>query len=98
MRQAVEIKLSDFGRSKLVRDGYTYARSHVGRGPSLRKGCLRLRGAILAALAASQALRSTLLQKFCLPTCLPSALAAATTSGPAAQLFGNTHAKKVLGF
>ncbi|CAE7826940.1 CPK1 [Symbiodinium sp. CCMP2592] len=26
----VEVKLSDFGHSKLVRDGYTYARSHVG--------------------------------------------------------------------
>ncbi|CAL1160890.1 unnamed protein product [Cladocopium goreaui] len=26
----IEVKLSDFGHSKLVRDGYTYARSHVG--------------------------------------------------------------------
>ncbi|CAJ1401078.1 unnamed protein product [Effrenium voratum] len=26
----VEVKLSDFGHSKLVRDGYTFARSHVG--------------------------------------------------------------------
>lgn len=29
-REAVEVKLSDFGHSKVVRDGYTYARSHVG--------------------------------------------------------------------
>lgn len=26
----IEVKLSDFGHSKLVRDGYTNARSHVG--------------------------------------------------------------------
>ena len=34
----IEVKLSDFGHSKMVRDGYTYARSHVGIG-KMFSGC-----------------------------------------------------------